>query len=97
MNHFGSEQKTCIPAEQECNENQRTLAMELHRAADAGKDLSNMTERLFCILFGGEMADSTESNGCAPANSFSEELGRHADTLCSTCVMMGKILTMVGL
>lgn len=93
MNHFGSEQKNCIATEPVCNENNRNLVMELHRAADAGRDLLNMTERLFCVLFGGEMEDS---NGCAPVNSFSEELDRHVDTLCMTCTLMERILTMVG-
>ena len=93
MNNFGIESKACNPAEPVCNENQRNLAMELHRAADAGNDLQNMTERLYCVLFGGGRNDS---NDCPPANSFSDELDRHVDTLCRTCTMMERILTMVG-
>lgn len=90
MNNFG---KVCNPAEQVCNEDQRTLAMELQRAAEAGNMLLDMTDRLFCVLFGGGMADR---NVCDQANSFSDELDRHVDTLCRTCTMMERILTMVG-
>ena len=93
MNNFGIEAKVCNPAEQGCNEKQRNLAMELKKAADAGDMLSNMTDQLYCVLFGGEM---DASNGCPPANSLSDALDRHVDTLCRTCEMMERILTMVG-
>ncbi|MGM9562479.1 MAG: hypothetical protein ACI3VQ_00185 [Faecousia sp.] len=93
MNNFEIEQKACKHEGQKCIENQRNLAMELHRAADAGNVLSNMTERLFCVLFGGGMA---ERNCCDQAQSFSEDLDRHVDTLCRTCELMERILTMVG-
>lgn len=95
MNNFGIESKACKPAEPVCNEDQRNLAMELHRAADVGNGLQNMTERLYCVLFGGGVADR---NACDQANgaSVSEELDRHVDTLCRTCALMERILTMVG-
>lgn len=93
MNNFGIEAKVCNPAEPVCNENQRNLAMELKKAADTGDLLSNMTDQLYCVLFGG---GRDGSNDCPPANSFSDELDRHVDTLCRTCEMMERILTMVG-
>ena len=93
MNNFGIEAKVCKPAEQVCNEIQRNLAMELKKAADAGNVLSEMTDRLYLVLFGG---GRDGSNDCPPANSFSDELDRHVDTLCRTCEMMERILTMVG-
>ena len=93
MNNFGIEAKVCNPEEPVCNENQRNLAMELKKAADAGDMLSNMTDQLYCVLFGG---GRDGSNDCPPANSVSEELDRHVDTLCRTCEMMERILTMVG-
>ena len=93
MNNFGSEAKACKPAELGCNENQRNLTMDLHKATDVGNDLQKMTERLYCALFGG---GTVGSNDCPPTNSFSDELDRHMDTLCSTCEMMERILTMVG-
>lgn len=93
MNNFGIEPKACKPAEPVCNEKQRNLAMEIKKAADAGNMLSDMTDRLYCVLFGGGM---NGSNDCPSANSLSDELDRHVDTLCRTCEMMERILTMVG-
>ena len=93
MNNFGIEAKVCNPAEPVCNENQRTLAMELQKATDTGNSLEEKTDRLYCILFGGEMA---ERNCCDPAQSVSDELDRLVGTLCRTCDLMEKILTMVG-
>lgn len=96
MNHFGSEQEncvTCIDPAPGFIEEKRTLAMELKKAADAGNSLEEKTDRLYCILFGGGMA---ERNCCDPAQSFAEDLDRLVDTLCRTCDLMEKILTMVG-
>ena len=93
MNNFGIEAKVCNPAEQVCNEKQRNLVMELKKAADTGDLLSNMTDRLYFVLFGGGMDGS---NDCPSANSLSDELDRHVDTLCRTCALMERILNMVG-
>lgn len=94
MNHFGSEQKNCIATEPVCNENNRNLAKELVVAANAGINLREMTEHLYCTLFGG--TNGMESDGCDPAKSFSDQLDMHVDTLCKTCELMERILTMVG-
>lgn len=96
MNHFESEQENCVTCINPATgfiEEKRTLAMELQKATDTGNSLEEKTDRLYCILFGGEMA---ERNCCDPAQSVSDELDRLVGTLCRTCDLMEKILTMVG-
>ena len=93
MNNFGIEAKVCNPAEPVCKVDQMNLAMELKKAADAGNMLADMTDQLYFVLFGG---GRDGSNDCPPANSLSDELARHVDTLCRTCARMERILTMVG-